>query len=341
MEPRTWGGILFSHMAYGEQHLDFGQQADYLLGKGLVADRDELVQRLRNIGYHRLYAYAHPYLQRSPEGEPTEEFQDGSTLEKIWRHYQFDRNLRRHFLDAVERIEVALRCMLSYYHTENHTPYDYASADYFPQWKGYLQKLEHLAAQKKAGDAYAKTGAESADSLIVPCGGQHEYLPIWLALSISDFGFLCYFYRYSDKSIRQKIAQSWGLSVKVLSSWLPALRDLRNDCAHHARVWNKGYTRYIPSLPAYSEDKQWYYTYSDRLGKWVKPDANAGELQPFVVESSAGCFLFICRRWMRAVAPTSHWHERVTEFLLNAEAQGITLRKTGLPPHWETHPLWK
>ena len=56
MEPRTWGGILFSHMAHGEQHLDFGQQADYLLGKGLVADRDELIQRLRNIGYHRLYA---------------------------------------------------------------------------------------------------------------------------------------------------------------------------------------------------------------------------------------------------------------------------------------------
>lgn len=328
-------------MRYEKQHLSFEQQADRLLSRGLVADREELIQRLRNVGYYRLSAYAHPYRLRTETGEVSDDFVPGTGLGKIWLHYRFDRDLRRYFLDAIERIEVALRCLLAYYHTENHTPFDYADDKYFPHWRGYRQQLERVAVVRTESGEAVPTGIEYVDHFFAKYGSHHDVLPLWMAVGMTEFGFMCYFYRHSDKKIRQKIASEWGIPVKTIASWLPALKDVRNDCAHHARVWNNRYHRNRPSLPSPSEDKLWYYTYSEPLGKWVKPQGSPTPRVTFVAEDSAACFLFICRRWLRAVAPTSRWHERMTEFLQQAEAQGVNLRKMGLPPHWEEHPLWK
>lgn len=328
-------------MRYEKQHLSFEQQADRLLGRGLMAERKELILRLSHVGYYRLSAYAHPYRRRTEQGDVEDDFVPGTRLEKIWLHYRFDRDLRRHFLDAIERIEVALRSLLAYYHTEGHSPFDYADDSYFPEWRGYRQKLERVAVRRDINGEMVPTGVEFVDHFFTKYGSHHDYLPLWMALGITELGFLCYFYRYSNKEIRRKISKEWGISAKTISSWLPALRDLRNDCAHHARVWNNRFHRNRPALPPASEDKLWYYVYSEKAGKWVKPENGGTAMQAFVEEDSAACFLFICRRWLRAVAPTSRWHERVGAFLKGAEEQGVDLGKMGLPPHWEEHPLWK
>lgn len=36
-------------------------------------------------------------------------FVPGTTLEQVWEHYLFDRQLRLLFMDAIERIEISLR----------------------------------------------------------------------------------------------------------------------------------------------------------------------------------------------------------------------------------------
>ena len=51
-------------------------------------------------------------------------------------------------MDAIERIEVALRSRIAYYHTENQSPFAYACPTYFPNWKGYIQGLERVRKQK-------------------------------------------------------------------------------------------------------------------------------------------------------------------------------------------------
>lgn len=55
-------------MRYEKQHLSFEQQADRLLGRGLMAERKELILRLSHVGYYRLSAYAHPYRRRTEQG---------------------------------------------------------------------------------------------------------------------------------------------------------------------------------------------------------------------------------------------------------------------------------
>ena len=40
-------------------------------------------------------------------------------------------------MDAMERVEIALRSRLAYYHTQAGTPFAYADASYFPHWYKY------------------------------------------------------------------------------------------------------------------------------------------------------------------------------------------------------------
>ena len=52
---------------YEKEALTFEQQADRLLERGLIAKRDELIQRLKAVSYYRLSGYLHPF--REPEAD--------------------------------------------------------------------------------------------------------------------------------------------------------------------------------------------------------------------------------------------------------------------------------
>ena len=62
--------------------------------------------------------------------------------------YLFDRKLRFLMMDAIERIEVALRSQIAYHHTAGQSPFAYAQQTYFPHWKGYIQSLERVRIQR-------------------------------------------------------------------------------------------------------------------------------------------------------------------------------------------------
>ena len=82
-------------MKYDKEALSFEDQAKKMLGRHLIADKDELIECLKNVNYYRFSGYLYPFRQ------PDDTFKVGTTLEKIWRHYVFDRQLRILVMDAV------------------------------------------------------------------------------------------------------------------------------------------------------------------------------------------------------------------------------------------------
>lgn len=275
-----------------------------------------------------------------------EKLTDGVTLRKVWNHYLFDRQLRLLFMDAIERIEVSLRVKISYLHTKNHEPFDYAEKTYFPHWKGYIRKLEDSKIKLKddviqGKQPYEPTGIEGVDSFFITYGAEHDCLPLWLAVGMIDYGTLIYFFNHSDNSIKSEIAAEWNVDVASLKSWLFALCAMRNACAHHGRVWNRLFLN-APRIPSPSHNKLWRYEYSEKAKKWVRPVGgwDAG-VEPCLRAETTAAFLFVCRHLMRYVAPSSRWKERVELCLHDAQEKGIVLAKMGLPLHWETHPLWQ
>ena len=56
----------------------FQEQADKLLSRGLIADRDELLQRLNAVSYYRLSDYLYPF--RQPRSD---QYFEGTNLKVI------------------------------------------------------------------------------------------------------------------------------------------------------------------------------------------------------------------------------------------------------------------
>ena len=127
---------------YTKPWLTFEEQADLLMGeRGLVADRDVLIDHLRNVGYYRLIGYWYIFKlkpEADEDGGKDERFVEGTTFNQIWKLYTFDRQFRLVVLDAIERVEVYFRTQLAYELAEDTGAFGF-------QDKGNLPRLEQDA----------------------------------------------------------------------------------------------------------------------------------------------------------------------------------------------------
>lgn len=100
----------------------FEEQIDLLIERGLrVDDRDEAIHYLSQLNYYRLAAYCRPF-EKSCDPH---QFVEGSSFARILEHYLFDRELRLHVLDAIERIEVSFRTQWAYHISHQYGPHGY------------------------------------------------------------------------------------------------------------------------------------------------------------------------------------------------------------------------
>src|SRR5680860_130331 len=108
-------------MKYEKPSLTLGQQADLLLSRGMAGDRNLMVERLGSVNYYRLSGYWHPFV------DSKEQFEEGTSFETVWARYAFDRRLRLVVMDAIERVEIAIRTWLAYHHSQSYGPFAYAT----------------------------------------------------------------------------------------------------------------------------------------------------------------------------------------------------------------------
>lgn len=100
--------VLRTEIKHGKPFLTYIEQADLLISRGLMADREELVGKLERVGYHRFSGYLHPYKQSDGT------FREGTTLDEVWGRYTFDRQFRPVMLNVTKRVEVWFRSQLAH-----------------------------------------------------------------------------------------------------------------------------------------------------------------------------------------------------------------------------------
>ena len=98
---------------YAKPHLTLDEQASLLQSRGMVLDRTQAVRWLGMIGYYRLSGYWYPY-RVLVDGARTDRFLDSTSLQQVVDLYDFDRQLKLLMLDALERIEIGMRCRVGY-----------------------------------------------------------------------------------------------------------------------------------------------------------------------------------------------------------------------------------
>lgn len=296
-------------MYYSKPPLNLDEQAVLLLKRGMIGDRQFMVDRLASTNYYRLSAYWQNFVDPS-----TGAFKAGTRFETVWQRYAFDRRLRVTVMDAIERIEIAIRSQLVYEHAHLFGPFGYViDRQALPGLS--IEDRDTLLAYMKTELANSKeTFAQHFTSKYGDC---HDQLPIWMASELMTFGHMLTFFRGSPAPVKRAVAQRLEIHDKVALSWFKSLNAVRNWCAHHARLWNRvlGHTPMIP----------------DKDPQWSSPVQISGE-RMFGI-------LTILQYSLCKVAPQSQWRQRF-QALLN-EYPDIPKLPMGFPIGWQECPMWK
>ncbi len=333
-----------------KRFLSYNDLADLMLNRNLLADKAELIQRLRSVNYYRLTGYLAPFreTQTLPDGSITkgENYRPGTTLDLVWQYYLFDRRLRFLLIDAIERIEIALRTHIAHYWADTAgciNPHAYTT-NYNA---AFLNKNLHIKLHQKMQSSYERS--------ILDCVMHHKNkgiadvqdLPIWVMAELTTIGELVWMFGGLKKNLRISIAASFGFTdERFFDSLLNLIHQARNYCAHHSRIWNvtwiqlnvnplnKAKLHWLPIVRHLPPD--WNLVWDGVQNAWV-PQVAA--VRPVVSKTSTAFLMMVCCRFLREVAPTSSWQRRFMELMNRPETPYQAMWEMGLPRHWREHPF--
>ena len=215
-------------MKYTKPALTYEDQLTLLISRGLACDdHPRALEWLKRIGYYRLSAYFIPFRDTR-----TDTFRVGSTLNDVLDLYKFDGGLRLLTMQAMDRIEVAVRAAITYHLAHALGPFGYADpANFDPSFKhGNFMNI------------IARESGRSSETFVDHYQAKYTsetHLPVWMATELISFGALSQMYENLRTGLRKKIAREFGQPEPVFVSWMHALTAIRNTCAHHSRLWNK------------------------------------------------------------------------------------------------------
>ncbi|TQJ40595.1 abortive infection bacteriophage resistance protein [Arthrobacter sp. SLBN-112] len=241
---------------YTSPHLTFDQQIALMQARGLDCSSCDGEGALSRIGYYRLSTYTHPFRELLPQGAPKESpvhyrtatFRPGYKLTEALALYDFDHDLRTLCAQGLKIIEVGLRVRVGYVLGER-DPFGHLNrdsldeeqckkpahderGDSFDYWSRRYRELQQKA---KTDDFFRHYMSKY--------GGR---FPIWVAVEALDFGALNRLYGLMERSDQNDVARHWNVQEgRRLHRWLLTLGNVRNHCAHHARLWNRNITQEI------------------------------------------------------------------------------------------------
>lgn len=282
----------------------------------LIPDRQRARHYLSVISYYRFSAYALPF-QR---GNGDHCFKAGTTFGDILDLYIFDRRLRLLLLDSIERIEVALRAVLTNALAEHHGAHAYLKPEIFDTRYNHSWLLQKIA--DKCTDRQAETFIKHYRKKY----SEPHLPPVWMCIEVLTFKEVSVLFdQLSQRQDKQAIAAFWGIPDTVLVSWFRAISDLRNICAHHARTWNREFGS-KPMIPK-KQPENW---------PDFKRPLTDSKVDPF----RRLYFLLVVTQFLLVrINPGSTWHLRLRELL--RMHPHISTTHMGMPGDWELDPFWK
>lgn len=205
------------------------EQIEILKSRNLqiLCGNDKIKSFLQNNNYYRVTGYLYKYKMKNSEN-----FTDEINFEKLLEIYKFDESLRSLISKILGVIEISFKTYIAYTIAINYGPLGYlypenfynqqSHADFLNIVRGLVNQRKN---KKRIGHNIKKSG---------------ENLPIWVLVGILSFNNVHHLFENMLKVDRDEINKSFlreFIHPKIVSKWLFAFALLRNDCAHHERLY--------------------------------------------------------------------------------------------------------
>lgn len=281
-------------------------------GLGTRGQRDRSLNALAFVGYHRLLIYMRPFQDDQKRFHPHVQFDD------VLKVYDFDRRLRLLFLEAIDRIEVGFRAVITNTMAADKScgPHFYLDAVNFADSAAHRDLLRQVLNLRDKENLALKHYYATYNTPALP--------PIWVVLEAMTIGQMSRLFCDLHLDHRKRVAARFGFDEAVLITWLKSLTLLRNVCAHHGRLWNASITASAPR-------------YANSIAAEFPPHADRGRIFARAVVAQA---------LLARIDPASDWKDKFKALLAtlpsNALAKaGMTSAVLGSPEQWEARPFWR
>lgn len=306
------------------------EQLKLMAERGMQVEDKLARQWLSNISYYRLSGYSYPYRVSLPTDNPKkpkrdDRFIEGTSFSDVARLYEFDRKLRTLVYDGIERIEVALRARIGEW-VVSYDPLAYTRPELCRSDFKHAEWLDTAKRRVKR--------AKKSNAAIRHYSDNYDGYPFWVLAETLDFSDISKLYGGLPVPVQHKISTAFGFKVDAtallarhkkkyyredpLARWCEQLSIVRNVCAHHGRLFNRGFTpastsvfRTIPGLSSLPRGQS---------------------------ESLYGALLVIAFM-LRGVSPGTTWTDKLIA-LIKSDYMPLRLRhvsEMGFPEDWETH----
>jgi abortive infection bacteriophage resistance protein len=303
-------------MRYRKPALLLADQVQLLISRGLdVPDVAAAEKELGRLSYYRLAGYF-LYFQ----GGPGHQFKPGTTLDEVLMLYRFDEALRNLMFKGIAPIEIALRAQLAYQGAIKAGPFWYKDRQHTlgrKDGKGHdihNANIRHIRKEaKRSGEPFIQHYFATYSSPALP--------PAWMVFEVVSFGTLSKVLSHLRPAITNDVARFFGVGQPILVSWITALCNLLNRCAHHSRLWNRKLT-VRPTLVI----KQPIYAWPANAS--ILPNADLYGLVAYMVYllraiDAPGASVFVTEL------------KQLFQFFGAISPQGI-----GFPANWEQGAFW-
>lgn len=306
-------------------------QIAILQDRGMEICDDEFARRaLREIGYYRLSGYSYPYRAVQAEtGLLSDNFIEGTTIEKAVKLYRFDQELRAVTGLQLAKIEIVLRVMISH-ELGRVDPYIHLSPHKLGKKAWDKVNVRPTEQYSEWLDKYSLSVVRSNEDSVIHYKKKYDaILPVWVAVHVLDWGGLRLLYGFARDEQRKAIAQQLNISESQLSSWLHCLNEVRNVCAHHGRL----YSRTFPKSPMLTgEDHELGF-----LRRFVLDDAKEGNRK----EKKGKCFAqFTIIQYLLSKMNLEGINDLPHLLHKFPEVSPVSVKDLGVPENWEELPLW-
>lgn len=306
-------------------------QIAILQDRGMEICDDEFARRaLREIGYYRLSGYSYPYRAVQAEtGLLSDNFIEGTTIEKVVKLYRFDQELRAVTGLQLAKIEIVLRVMISH-ELGRVDPYIHLSPHKLGKKAWDKVNVRPTEQYSEWLDKYSLSVVRSNEDSVIHYKKKYDaILPVWVAVHVLDWGGLRLLYGFARDEQRKAIAQQLNISESQLSSWLHCLNEVRNVCAHHGRL----YSRTFPKSPMLTgEDHELGF-----LRRFVLDDAKEGNRK----EKKGKCFAqFTIIQYLLSKMNLEGINDLPHLLHKFPEVSPVSVKDLGVPENWEELPLW-
>jgi abortive infection bacteriophage resistance protein len=306
---RTRAGFLFmANNHYNKKALTIEEQISLLKSRGLAfSDEKQATHFLSYISYYRFSGYTISFEEKNQTSDRSHKFKPAVDFNDVLKLYDFDRHLRILVMDAIERIEVAIRtqiCLqMSTRYNDSHW---HLNQDVFKPEFRHAQFIEKCRIEQSSSNELFVRHYKLKYS--VP-----DEIPSWMAVELLPLGTWSLVYKHlKERADKKAISDNFKLSPVDLESWLHALTYIRNLCAHHSRLWNRNFT-IKPSV--------------------IRPHQE--HLNPNYTFAAQAAMLHIL---LNVISPDNKWTAKLSELLDSHDF--INPHRMGFSATWKVNSFW-